>query len=79
MNRDAEMLHCNVCARILLLYTIVFIHEISNARFALYNRPLAKVPNTPPPTPPRLRGGERLLYSNAGWGSLFLIYARSLI
>nr|MDZ8039432.1 hypothetical protein [Nostoc sp. CreGUA01] len=27
----------------------------------------------------RLRGGERLLYSNAGWGSLFLIYARSLL
>jgi hypothetical protein len=26
-----------------------------------------------------LWGGERLLYSNAGWGSLFLIYARGLI
>jgi hypothetical protein len=26
-----------------------------------------------------VRGEERLLYSNAGWGSLFLIYARGLI
>ncbi len=42
-------------------------------------RPLAKVPNTPPPTPPRKGGGERFLYSNAGWGYLFLIYARSLL
>jgi hypothetical protein len=28
---------------------------------------------------PLLRGGEHLLYSNAGWGSLFLIYARGLL
>jgi hypothetical protein len=26
-----------------------------------------------------VRGGERLLYSNAEWGSLFLIYARGLM
>ena len=34
----------------------------------------------PHPQPlPLPRGGERLLYSNAGWGSLFLIYARGLV
>jgi hypothetical protein len=34
----------------------------------------------PHPQPlPLPRGGERFLYSNAGWGSLFLIYARGLM
>ena len=40
-------------------------------------RPLAKVPNTPPPTPPRKRGGETKR-SFGGVGFLFLIYARGL-
>ncbi len=40
---------------------------IDNETF-IENRPLAKVPNTPPPAPLRLRGGV-----------LFLIYARSLM
>ncbi|MCC5602581.1 hypothetical protein LC586_26165 [Nostoc sp. CHAB 5714] len=31
-----------------------------NIHCFVLNRPLAKVPNTPPPTPPRKRGGERL-------------------
>ncbi|MBD2605524.1 hypothetical protein H6G81_13530 [Scytonema hofmannii FACHB-248] len=48
-------------------------------RVALALDLLHSFPNTPPPTPPRLRGGERLRDSNAGWGSLFLIYARGLL
>ncbi|MEH2331825.1 hypothetical protein [Nostoc sp.] len=38
-------------------------------------RPLAKVPNTPPPTPPRSSGGETKR-SFGGVGFLFLIYSR---
>ena len=40
-------------------------------------RPLAKVPNTPPPAPKSLRGGETKR-SFGGVGFLFLIYARGL-
>ncbi|PHM08485.1 hypothetical protein CK516_20450, partial [Nostoc sp. 'Peltigera malacea cyanobiont' DB3992] len=41
------------------------------------NRPLAKVPNTPPPTPKRSSGGEKKLRFGSLGVLIFYLYKRS--